>query len=434
MSFANEDVVNTENHLMKFNKYLVKDHLDLFLNGNDTDFNSLTLVEKKKIFTDHSFIILTNKIEKYEIILYFTLTGQFDLLLYLKELDWDFNFYYKDFTYPNMAVIFSKSLKEIKFYFEELKLDFDYSIKGFVYNNNFGKFEIDKNDLLYDSCINNLTYPEGMEMFKYIFEKVVEKNPKSAINSNILFNIINCSNIEFIEEVTERFSLDIFKINSITRISPLMMAFERCNLETIKYFDEKYDFNLLKKIKRDTYIQEVILNLLFNYINIENINNYIFDEEERIKVLEYIITSFDKEIIDDYLENIIENLQHHPICKLLITVIKKRELILKHKIEPICHYTKKPIDKSKIDYFYINKKDKYIFNAEYFINPDDFKNKDIIKIYINDCICIDSEIKKYFIFSCGHMICSDCIINLINSTKNCSFCRKEYEIIGYVEF
>lgn len=425
---------NTGNHINHYSKECVKDVLSLFLDSDSNIFEEVSFEEQKKVFTDEGFNLLTTETEKFEIILYLTLSKKFDLLTYLKELDWDFDFYYKDFTYPNVAVFFSDSLAELKFYFEKLELDFDYSIKDFIYNNEFGRFELDYNDLLYISCINNLSKPDGMDMFKYIFEKVIENNPKSAINSNILFNIINCSNIEFIEEVIDRFNLDFYKINSITRISPLMMAFERCNLETIKYFDEKYDFNLLEKIKRDTYIQEFILTMLFNYINIGKITNYIFDESERIRVLEYIITSFNKEIIDDYVQGLIENLSGQIDCSALITVMKKRKLILKHKIEPICHCSKKHIDKSKIDYFYINKKEKYIFNAEYFIKPDDTLNDDIIKIYINDCICMDSEIKKYFIFNCGHMICSDCIINLMNSTKNCSFCRKDIEVIGYVEF
>ena len=229
--------------------------------------------------------------EKYKIIIYLTFKNKNNILLYIKEeLCWDFDFYFYDFSYAIITIVYSKSLNDLKFYFEVLKVDYDYTIYNLEYLDISQNIKDRNNDMLYTAAINTLRY--DFAMFEYVFNKVIENNSPDVIrgNSSLLFNIISCNNTDFICNVIDKYNLDIYYINPITRLNVLYTAFERCSLDTILYLNEKYECDIFKSVRRDIHLQESIINHLFTYFNSgKRATQYIFPESERERIFKFLI-------------------------------------------------------------------------------------------------------------------------------------------------
>jgi hypothetical protein len=394
---------------------------------------------KNKTLEDQQEILLIEQEnyslqEKYKIIIYFTIYNIKPLLLYIKEeLLWDFDFYFNNFSYPIITIVYSKSLEDIKFYFEVLKVDYDYNIYEIQYSNIILNDKESNNNILYATAINTLRY--DFAMFEYVFNKVIEKNHPDVIkgNKNLLFSIISCNNVEFICNVIDTYNLDIQYINPKIRLNALHTAFERCSLDTILYLNDKYKCNIFESIKRDIHLQEIIINYLFTYFNGKSIQAtfYIFPETERERIFQYII-----QFIDD--RNIIYSEGILFVNKKFINYDVYMNIIKKHKfkstlecISTICTTCNKEIKKEDGTTFYMSSKDN-VYHSEC---CEELEKEEFTKVYINSCpICLDDKEKEYVISYCGHMNCINCITEYIKHSDTCSYCRNLLTFAGYIEF
>jgi hypothetical protein len=371
--------------------------------------------------------------DKYKIIIYLTRKAKLELLLYIKEeLYWDFDFYFHNFSYPTITIIFSTSLKHLKFYFEELKVDYDYKIYDFEYSKIVGHYDIECNDLLYNSTITTIKY--GFELFEYVFNKVIENNSRDYLigNKNMLFNIINCNNPKFICNVIDEFHLDFYYTNPIIRVPALFYAFERCSLDTILFLNDKYDYNIFELIKKDNHMQEFIIDYLFTYLNSKKMTyicNYIFPESEREKIFKYVIKyiklpafpfvhkklNYYKDYIN--FDNYMQIFNNHKI-----------KYSYKH-IKNICYTCNNPIKKEIGTMFYISNENKSYHHDCY------HDKEQATKIYINDCsICLDETVNEYIILTCGHIICINCIIEYKKYINKCCNCRNYLRDKWFITF
>jgi hypothetical protein len=403
-------------------KYVKNELLSKYVN-----FNNLTLKEKQEHLEIYNEEYTLE--DKYKIIIYFTKNNDLQLLLYIKyNLYWDFDFYFKIYTYPILCIVYSKTLEDIKFYFETLKVDFDYSIKKIISKTYYpGRFSIPVEDLLYNAINNTIIY--DFNMFKYIFDKVIENNPLSNIykNHNMLYNIINCNNIEFIEYVINKYSLDINYINPYLSVSPLLFGFERCSLDTILFLNKKYNSNIFKSIKESTYKQEYIIDQLFTHLNDSEGDfkkKYILPESERENIFKYIIKFLNNNIIN-YTKKLLLKNKSNINYDIYINIIKIYEIGTCFSNN--CSSCNEKIIKKNNDVFYISEDNSYHSHC-----CDKIKTKK--KIYINNCsICLNNDINEFIILNCGHMICINCITEYKKYKQTCCYCREKLTIVGYIK-
>lgn len=405
--------------------------LNRHIPDGDLSFRKKTLADKKELLLIEQETY--SKQEKYKIIIYLTFHNMHELLIYIKEeIGWDFDFYFSNCSYPIITIIYSKSLEDIKFYFEVLKVDYDYNIYEIQYSNIILNDKKSNNDILYATAINTLRY--DFAMFEYVFNKVIENNHPDVIRGNkkLLFNIINCNNVEFICNVIDTYDLDIYYINPKSRITALFTAFERCSLDTILYLNDKYKCNIFESIKRDIHLQKIIINYLFTYFNGKSIQTtfYIFPETERERIFQYIIQFMDHSNII-YAENIIFANKKHINYDVYMNIIKKHFKSTLECIGTTCTTCNKEIEKEDGTIFYMSSKDN-VYHSEC---CEELEKEEFTKVYINNCpICLDDKEKEYVISYCGHMICINCVTEYKKHSNTCCCCRDNLDIVGYIEF
>lgn len=396
-------------------------------------FFDYTFKEQCNYLIIHNFSIL----EKNKIIIYFTNMNYQKLLLFLKnELLWNFDFTYLTFHYYIITIINAKSIKQLKFYFEELELPYNYFINNNVEPDLLHFDDLYNNDMIYSSSINNTIY--DFSMFEYVFNKVISNVSPKSITSNILFNIINCNNPEFIINIIEKYNLDINYVDEQTELTPLIYGIQRCSYETIDLLDKKYNCNIYEKIKGNEKIQEYVFQALFKYVNIKNINTnkvkafYFIGEENRMKFLEKYIPIIDTDIINNNME-IVYDIKNYIDYDNIIYLLTEK-IYSNNTIKNVCSCCNKHVKiNDNNDYFWLINKTKIYHSNCYDYNADDNNADDnetkALKVYLNTCsICLSKDPVKYLVFSCGHMICYDCSIPFSESSNTCSMCRCEYNI------
>jgi hypothetical protein len=419
-----------DNIITNFSIKKVEKFLSRYYLSEEPKFIDRTFDEKKQQLQIEEEEYTLKK--KYKIILYLTRKADLETLLYIKEdLFWDFDFYFHNFSYPTITIIFSNCLRHLKFYFEELKVDYDYKIYDFEYSQIVGHYDINVNDLLYNSTITTIKY--GFELFEYVFDKVIENNPQEYIvgNKNLLFNIINCNNPKFICDVIDEFHLDFYCINPIIRTSPLFYAFERCSLDTILFLNDKYKANIFELIKKDSHLQEFVIDYLFTYFNSKKINycnNYIFPESEREKIFKYVI-KYVKSSAFPFIMKKLRDYKNYLDFDNYIAIFNKHKLKYRYRhIKNICSTCNNTIQKKNGNIFYISGRDSY--------HPECCLDKeDLTKIYFNDCsICLNENESEYIILSCGHIICINCIEEFKKHSNKCCNCRTYLRDKWYIDF
>lgn len=394
------------------------------------DYDSYTIDEKKEYLTINSSSFTIQ--ERFKIILYYTYHFKASILYHLKnKLFWDFDFIYCNFTYPQIALVKSENERQLSFYFNILGLEYNYIINTNIIENLITYDDIFSNDILYSSCINNIIY--DFNMFRYIFDKVINYYTTNnlQIPQTILFNIINCNNLDFINNTIQKYNLDINYIDPVSKQHPLLFAFQRCSLNTILSLDKKYNCNIKDKIKNSGLYQRLVFQYLFKFINIENHRFYILHENERVKILKYFINVISNDIITTNLNELTYFKRQIKYDKIKDICINK---LMNSNIENKCYVCYKSIIKHVNNYFFIDKLNSKIYHHNCFLNQDNNSRNNNIKVYIDDCsICLGENMNnQYVILSCGHMNCKDCMIEYIDYSSKCNICRDDYRIINTI--
>lgn len=398
-------------------------------------FFDYTFEEKCDYLQSHSFTTLN----KYKIIVYFTSQNYKKLLLFLKnDLLWNFDFTYLTFHYYIFTIVYANSLKTLKYYFEELKLPYNYFINNNIEIDSLHFNDLYNNDILYTSSINNTIY--DFSIFEYVFNKVIANVSPKSITSSMLFNIINCDNPEFIINIIEKYNLDINYVDEKTELTPLIYGIQRCSYETIELLNKKYNCNTYEKIKNNKKLQEYVFHHIFKYYNMKSnkkIRNFYFiGEENRLKLLEKYIPIIDTDIVNNNMKIVYDIKDYIDYDNIIYLLTEK--IYSDNTIKNICSCCNKHVKiNDNNDYFWLINKTK-IYHSHCYDNADaDDNNADdndnadtkALKVYLNTCsICLNEEVHKYLIFSCGHMICYDCSIPFSESSNTCSMCRCKYDI------